>query len=333
MGLIDLNSINKPYLTKELLLSEVSDENIFRYYIKNLHIGKIMNSPLRKDIKPSFGVFLAKPQNELFFKDFRLGSGDCVKFVSELLNISYSEALNQIGIDFGLDNKYKLSNSLKTPVQGVYNKSIERTYENIPKIINVTYRQWENHDIKFWEKFGITVKILEFYKVFPIKWLFINDNVYAVDRHAYAYQEFKDDILTYKIYQPYSEYKWISNHDKTVHQGYSQLPKTGDLLIITKALKDVMSLCAVMKIPSIGLQNETVMTKDSVIQEYKDRFKRVITLFDNDPAGITLAFRYNSTYDLPIILLPYKYGCKDFSDLVKKLGVDKAREILKELIL
>lgn len=329
--MIDLNHINKPYLTKELLLREISDENIFRYYIKNLEIGKSMSSPLRKDESPSFGVFFAKAHNELFYKDFKLGSGDCIKFVAELLNLSYSEALSQIAVDFGINDNYHCSKRLKSTLNGVFIKSPETTYTQDSKVISVTYRDWENYDLKFWGKFGINVKILEFYKVFPIKWLFINDDVFPVDKFAYAYQEFKDNKLTYKIYQPYSKYKWINNHDKSVHQGYSQLPQKGELLIITKALKDVMSLCAVMKIPSIGLQNETVMTKESVINEYKDRFKKVFTLFDNDSAGITLAFRYNYTYNLPMLLIPYKYGCKDFSDLYKKYGAESIN-ILNKLL-
>lgn len=331
--MINLNEINKPKLTKELLFKEVSDENIFKYYIPNLEIGKAMNSPLRKDNIPSFGVFLAKHHNELFFKDFKLGSGDCIKYVSLLLNIGYFEALSQIGYDFGLSDKYSLNKGLmSTAREGIFNKSLDKSYKVEYKVINVTNREWKERDINYWNKFGIDINTLEYYNVSPIKWLFINDNVYTVDRLAYAYQEYKDNKLTYKIYQPYSKYKWISNHDKTIHQGYTQLPETGKLLIITKSLKDVMSLCNVSKIPAIGLQNETVLTKESVINEYKDRFEKVITLFDNDQAGITLAFRYNMTYNLPMTLLPYKYKCKDFSDLVKKYGKDIANKILNNLL-
>jgi len=333
LGSIDLNQIGKPYITKDLLFQEVSDENIFRYYIKDLQIGKIMHSPLREDKNPSFGVYVAKPQNELFYKDFALGAGDCIKFVSELLHLSYYEALSQIALDFGLENKYTLSKGLnKSPVKGVYNKSISKDYSLKSKVINVTAREWKQRDINFWKQFGISLKILEAYNVFPIKWLFINDEVYNVDRLAYAFMENKDDIITYKIYQPYSKYKWISNQDKSIHQGYKQLPDSGEMLIITKSRKDVMSLCAVMEIPAIGIQSESIIIKESVLQEYKDRFKKIYVLFDNDSAGITLAFRYKSLFNIPILVIPSKYGCKDFSDLVKKYGVEESKEIFKELI-
>ncbi|MFW6226094.1 MAG: toprim domain-containing protein [bacterium] len=333
MGQINLNELGKPYITRERLLSEVSDENIFRYYISNLEIGKIMKSPLRKEQNPSFGVFYASKYNQLFYKDFKLGSGDCIKFVGELYNISYNKAISQIAKDFNSEEKYKLDEDIKkTTVIGEYVKSSKKTYKKNPKIINITVRDWLKHDLEFWEKFGISKHTLIAYNVFPIKFLFINNNIFPVADHAYAYQEEKDDKVTYKIYQPYSIYKWISNHNKTVHQGYTQLPETGDLLIITKSLKDVMSLCEVMQIPSIGIQNESVLTKNSVIEEYKKRFKKVICLFDNDNAGITLAFRYYNTYGLPFITIPYKYECKDFSDLVKEHGVEESRKILNNLL-
>lgn len=333
MGSINLNELGKPYITRDRLLSEVSDENIFRYYISNLEIGKIMKSPLRKDINPSFGVFYASKYNQLFYKDFKLGSGDCIKFVASLYNISYSKAISQIAKDFGLDKKYRLDDDIKkSEVIGEYIKSPKKSYKKNPKIIDISIRNWEKHDLEFWGKFGISQGTLNAYNVFPIQFLFINNNIFPVADHAYAYREEKDDKITYKIYQPYSIYKWISNHNKTVHQGYTQLPEKGDLLIITKSLKDVMSLCEVCHIPAIGIQNESVLTKETVIEEYKERFKKVICLFDNDNAGITLAYRYNNIYGLPFMTIPYKYNCKDFSDLVKEYGVEESKKILNNLI-
>jgi hypothetical protein len=330
--IINLNELGKLYINKKNLLEEISDENIFRYFIKDLQIGKIMSSPLRRDKNPSFGVYYYK--GTLFYNDFGLkSSGDCIKFVSKLFNISYKESISKIALDFGLENKYLLDKSaFKTNVIGDFVKSNKRTYTHKSKIINITVRDWKQYDIDYWKQYGITISILNAYNVYPIKFLFINDNVYPVDSYAYAYREEKDNIISYKIYQPYSIYKWISNHNKTIHQGYIQLPHKGELLIITKSLKDIMSLCNVMNIPSIGIQNETVIAKKSVIKEYQERFKKVIILFDNDTTGIIHSFRYKTMYNLPFIILPYKYGCKDFSDLVKQYGAEKSKRILKNLL-
>lgn len=332
--IINLNELDKPFITKDLLLKEVSDENIFRYYIKNLEVGKITNSPLRRDKVPSFGVYYARKYNQLFFKDFKLGAGDCIKFVSWLYKIPYNLALSQIAVDFDLDKKYKVDSSIKkSDIIGIFNNSTTHTYSKKTKIIAIEERSWEYHDLIFWERFGITLDILQRYNVYPVKFLFINENVFPVDKYCYAFEENKDDKITYKIYQPFSEkYKWISNHNRTIHQGYTQLPEKGDLLIITKSLKDVMSLCKVVNIPAIAIQSESLLIKDSVIVEYKGRFYTVLVLFDNDPAGITLSFRYKTKFNLPFIIIPYQYDCKDFSDLVKKYGVEESKKIFNKLI-
>jgi len=331
-GIIDLNILGRPWITKELLFKEISDENIFRYYIKDLQIGRVTNSPLRRDRNPSFGVYYAKKHGELFYNDFKLGSGDCIKFVAELLGISYNKAISQIALDFNLDDKYNIDSSVKpSTVIGTLNKSTESSYSREQKTLNVTFRDWKKYDLDFWKSFGITLSILRAYNVFPIKFLFIDGEVYHVDKYAYAYLEEKDGEITYKIYQPFSKYKWMTNHNRTIHQGYCQLPKTGDILIITKSLKDVMSLCSVMQIPAIAPQCEHVLVKPEVMDEYKSRFKLVVALFDNDPAGITLSFRYKTKYEIPFILIPYRYDCKDFSDLVKKYGTLKSKEIFNEI--
>lgn len=291
-----------------------------------------MNSPLRKDDIPSFGVYFYR--GNLFFKDFRIGSGDCIKFVSLLQGISYTEAIRQIAYDFNLEDKYNLGEYRpKSQLIGVYNKSIDPEIVETYKLINIQKREWRDYDLKFWAQWSINKETLEFYNMFPISFIFINGDIFPVDKYAYAHREIKDGIVTYKIYQPYSEYfKWISNHNKSIHQGYTQLPKTGDLLIITKSIKDVMSIYSNTFIPSVSVINETVDIKPSVMEEYKSRFKEIIILFDNDEAGIKQSFKYQSMYDLPFILIPKEYDCKDFTDLVKKVGINKSKEILNMLI-
>jgi nitrogenase molybdenum-iron protein alpha/beta subunit len=141
--------------------------------------------------------------------------------------------------------------------------------------------------------------------VFPISHVFYNDNAVKTASHAYAYVEHKDGKVTYKIYQPFEDKlkKWINNANYSVHQGYRQLPKSGEL--------DVVG------VPAIGLQSESVMMKDSVMDEYKSRFKKVVCLFDNDDAGRKLAKEFSKRYDVPSFIVLPLGGSKDFSDLVK----------------
>ena len=54
----------------------------------------------------------------------------------------------------------------------------------------------------------------------------------------YAYKVYNH----FKIYKPYADKytKWRNNLTELDIQGYKQLPKTGDILVITKSMKDVM---------------------------------------------------------------------------------------------
>jgi 5S rRNA maturation endonuclease (ribonuclease M5) len=172
------------------------------------------------------------------------------------------------------------------------------------------------------------------YNVHPISHIFYNDTAVKASDLAYCYVETKDNKVSYKIYQPLEPKikKWINNADYTVHQGYMQLPKQGELLIITKSLKDVMSIYDCLGISAVGLQSESVMMKSTVMEEYKTRFKKVICLFDNDEAGKKLSLNFTNTYGIPHIFMPELPKVTDFSDLVKHSGVEKAVETFKKII-
>jgi hypothetical protein len=331
MGEINLNSfVYNDMITKQDLFSALSQEEIFSFYMgETVTHNTLINSPLREDNVPSFAIYYHKNNSGvLMFHDFATGeSGDVVIFVLKMFDLSYYEALWKIAYDFKLSNvevtaeRKKIITAKKVKAKELVKIGIKR-------------RKWLSHDATFWKQFGITKRTLEMYNVVPISYVFFNGGASKVDKHAYAYIEYKDGKYTYKIYQPYSkDFKWINNANHSVHQGYTQLPSTYDKFIITKSLKDVMSLRDVMMIPSVGLQSESVMMKDSVMDEYKSRFKKVVCLFDNDAAGIRLSEEFSKRYDVPHIYVPrLNDNVSDFSDLVKEVGLIEAKEIFKGIL-
>jgi len=201
--------------------------------------------------------------------------------------------------------------------------------------IEICIRPWEKRDILYWNIYNISLYTLKRFNVVPIKGYYHNQFYVSTRDISYAYLEYKDDRLTYKIYRPTvdKDYKWRNNNPYGVHQGYRLLPKTGKLLIITKSLKDVMSLYETMNIPAIGVQSEKSFIKDTVVEEYKNRFKHVIVLFDNDITGIEQAKEYKKMYNINNITIPFEYNSKDFSDLIKNTGKINASKLLKNLLL
>jgi 5S rRNA maturation endonuclease (ribonuclease M5) len=327
MGEINLNSfVYNKSITKEDIFSCVSQEELYSFYIGQPIIsGTKLCSPLREDNVPSFSIFYHKQKdNVLMFKDHATGhSGDIVLLVSYLFGLKYTEALWKIAYDL------KLTDVVITAERKAIAHAKKITSKETVKI-GIKVREWQRHDANFWKSFGIKKTTLKKYNVVPIKYVFFNGDAFKVDKHAYAYVEFKDDNISYKIYQPFNaQFKWINNANHTVHQGYTQLPKKGELLIITKSLKDVMSLRDVMSIPSVGLQSESVMMKQSVMDEYQNRFEKVVCLFDNDAAGKKLSKEFSEQYNIPHFFVPEIQGVTDFSDLVKIEGIDKSKQIFK----
>lgn len=327
---VNLNSIiYNELITLEDILKHVTQEQIYGYYIGE-DVSKLgfYHSPLRQDNVPSFALYFHRDKgNILMFRDMATKeSGDCVVLVMKLYCISYKQALLKIAVDLGLG-------SLSVDIQRVeaqYTKIVQKDKVDL----GIKTRKWKIADKEYWSKFGICKDTLIKFNVYPISHVFYNDSPFKVKTLAYAYLENKDNTESFKIYQPLEDKKrkWINNANYTVHQGYTQLPSTGDLLIITKSLKDVMSIHDCMGISAIGLQSESVMMKHSVMQEYRKRFKRVLCLFDNDDAGKKLSEDFTKEYGVYHFFVPNIKNVTDFSDLVNTLGTTEAVEITKKLI-
>lgn len=344
-------NLNKTYLTKEKLFKYIEDYDVFAKYInQEIIVGKNIHSPFRTELRPSFGFFLGE-NNELCFHDFTLRlKGDCIKFVEILFNLTYYEALSKIAIDFGMKDDFYVKNleplkiSLNTanlPIN--LNTSKEKALSKVIYKFSLgkKRRDWEPHDIIYWSDFGISLKTLKKYNVEPISHILFNNNPIKAEKYAYCFIEIKDGIETYKIYQPFSkDYKWLSTHNESVWQGWNQLPKEAqhEVLIITKSLKDVMSIDENTPYHAVALQCENVLPKKHVVEELQKRFYNIFILYDNDYDkeqnwGQIFSKALEEETGIESIKIDEEYKSKDFSDLIKNKGVKKATDILEnELI-
>jgi hypothetical protein len=328
----------KVYPTTELLYNEVTDYEIYRYYIGDFSIGKAFSSPLLKDDNPSFGIYpSSRNPGLLFFKDHRGPSGDAIKFVQLLYNYSSrNETIERVIIDFNLEDKFFVSNKeLKQTKPIEYRLSIDerKEYKASKLDLRITSRSWEKCDIDFWKSYGISLSILQLFNVVPIKYYFMYNNIYIADKYAYAYKEYKDEELNYKIYQPFrkqNDHKFLNGFLDGTFSGWNLLPEIGELLILSKSNKDTMFLHE-HGYNVISPQGEGYIYKFQVIDILKSRFKRIITFFDHDTAGINAAKRNRELYGFEFITTcDFKY--KDISDYYKGNGLLSTMNLLKEII-
>lgn len=338
--MIDLNSLHYDgkLLQSGDVLKHVSEEQVYVHYIGDefLH-NRVIHSPLRTDKVPSFSIFNGSKTNKVIWKDFATKqTGDCFTLVKLMFSLeNYPLAVRKVAIDFGLipaDSNLPSSPNPQVPVR------VEKLHRE-EVTLKVRYRNVKNYDRLYWETFGIKPEVLKKYHVYPINMIFLNDHTFVPEKHSYAYLEYKDSVPTYKVYQPFKEkrYKFINNNDFSVWEGWQQLPNNGTMLIITSSRKDVMSIVSTTGIPSIALQSENVLPKAHIVDQLKHRFEKIYVLYDNDEQskenwGQIYGERLAKEFNLTQITIPSIYECKDYSDLVKRYGITKAKEVLLELI-
>ena len=338
-------NLNKQNVTKEALLKYISDYDIYKRYILNedVIVGKKIHSPFRTESNPSFGFFVGE-SGEICFNDFTLRlKGDCVKFVMILFDLTYYEALSKIAIDFNMEDDFyvKKLNIGKAAGDFTISSKDQALVKTMYKFsLGKVKRNWEIQDMQYWQQYGISLKTLTKYNVEPISHIIIGDKPITCDKHAYAFIERKDGVETYKIYQPYSkDYKWLNSHNDSIWQGWEQLPVSdySGTLVITKSLKDVMAITEHTDCHAVALQCENVLPKVNVIEELRERFGMVIILYDNDYDkeenwGQIFAKQLEEKTGFLSRVIDSKHQSKDFSDLIKNVGVSKAIEIFDKEI-
>ena len=332
--MISTKNINALPLTKENILKFITEEDIFRKYIKhNFKIGEIFSAEYRVDNKPSFGIYYNQYKNKLMFND--LGktkeSGDCFKYVRLANNnCTYMQALSVINKDF----KLGLGG-------GIYNKDINSTivnkieYQRNRKQIDILKQDFTEIDRQYWSSYSISIETLMKYNVFSCKCFSIDGKLvrYYTDNYPiYAY--YFPRTNNYKLYIPNekSAYKWITNANNDWDiQGYDQLPKNGDLLYITKSLKDVMCLYE-LGYNAVATHGESQYFNPDFIRHLNGRFKRLILFYDNDEAGKIFGSKIGLKFNLEQFYIPDEYylkeDVKDISDFIKKYGKEEARRIM-----
>lgn len=321
-----LNFEIEPEITKEFLLSKFNEETFMTYYL-GIPVKKgLFKSPLRGDHVPTCSFFRNKA-GELIFKDFSGAFyGNFINVVMYKYQCNYYKALKIIASDFGL-----IGTSIKkTPIK------VQETFKDSGQaVINVEIQDFTEQELKWWNKYGITEKILKKFKVYSCKNVWLNGNYFAKSAQNNMmfgyYGGIKDKVELWRIYFPQrKEYRFLSNWNSNKIQGFNQLPKTGNVLVITKSMKDVMTLYSV-GIPAIAPNSETLFISDNVLSNLKERFNRIFVLYDNDLPGISNMNKIKKLHpELNYLWIPRETGAKDISDLHKLLGKKNFNVFLKE---
>jgi hypothetical protein len=317
---------------RENLLDQVKSIgslSLFKYYCKNFKsLGKKFKSEFREDKSPSCQIDMIK--GDLLYSDFGAGLNlHAIDYVKYKYNIGFKDTLKKIAHDFNIGKNSQFAN------QGFNIRSAEIVdiKEKDLTIIQIKKRDWNEYDKAFWDQYCIKIETLNKFNVVPISHFWINEYMYIADKLAYSYNFYFDLPNRYarKIYQPYSKnHKWYSC-GKFVVQGEGMLPKKGDLLIITKSLKDVLTLYE-LGYTAIAPPSETSWLPSEYFKKQKSRFKKMVIIFDNDETGLNKSKEFSEKWNIPYTLIPIESEEKDISDYIKHYGFDATKQLIERII-
>ena len=232
----------KPKISKELILSRFSEEQLMEYYL-HLPVKKgLFRSPLRRDKQPTCS-FYRNNSGTLIFKDFATGQHlNVFGVVQEIFRCDYHEALRIIANDLGIVRDKTLQ---KNP--GKINDNPTKINDKEMSKIQVEIQDFTDLELKWWGRFGITLDILKKFDVFSCKHVFLNGDLCAKSQQhcpIFGYYGKKyQGLELWRCYFPKrTSFRFITNWPSKKIQGYDQIHKTGKLLVLTNSMKDVMCL-------------------------------------------------------------------------------------------
>lgn len=309
-------------LDKGEILERVSPLSIFeKYFGAEIVYGKKYQSPFRKDRDPSFVFFEGK--SKIRFYDFSTGkSGDCFDFISSLYQIPFSEVLKMINQDFNLG----LGDNENITASKLVAASSKKRKE---KLFQVKVQKFTESDLAYWIQFGITEEILKKYKIFSLREVWLNKELYATySNEDPIFGLYFPNTEHIKIYRPVTKFKknkWIGNSSREDIHGENQLEYKSNTIILTSSLKDVMVL-GLIGYEAIALNSEGARPSERVLS-ILNRYKSKYILYDNDTAGRNYAEMVRTLVPEMIIIQVMDEKTKDPSDYFREYGIEKLKEM------
>ena len=298
----------------------------------------LFKSPLRQDRTETCSYYRNK-SGTLVMHDFSGAfHGDVFAVVMHKFNCSFGEALAIIANDFDLvKNPTIKKNKAKLEYDGAVMNEDSKT-----AIIQVEIRPFQQYELDWWAKYGITEKTLKKYKVFSCKNVWLNGNIFHLEKDNQLvfgyYGGTKDGIELWRIYfaqRRNKQYKFISNWPASKLQGAKQLDTNNtDFVVIQKAMKDLMVMHE-YNIPSIAPTSENTPISDKTLNKLRSKYKKIVYWFDGDPPGLEALRKVKEKHPDIICYSLDLSKAKDVSDFRKyhgKKATDKLIEEFKEYV-
>ncbi len=310
-------------LTVEDILN--NSELLYSKYLGKIKLDKRINSPLRLN-SDSKSFVLSVYKSMIIYKDFVSGeSGNVISFVAKYEKVSNSEATK---ICFKL---LKSNPKIKSSKRVIESSNIIKNNSEPSDKFRAEYRDFHDYDLKYWAKLNVDINILEKFNVKCVSKLYCNNILKWQNSQSCPIYEYD---ISYKgnkkWYRPksFKGTKHIGNIKSYSIMGLKQLPEASDLIIISKAYKDVLVLYS-LGYNAICAASESIILKQEQIDLIKSKCSKIVVLLDNDKTGLEKMQRYKEIYNLECIVIDKESKCKDIAEYIERYKVENTKEFLK----
>ena len=299
---------------------------IFCFYMPIDFVPKRnFRNPLYKDKRASCNIYLDTKSQCYRMKDFgnEAYSGDCFWFAATMLGLDVRldfkkvlltiiQDLNlNITMDFKTDENRKTKSLKDIRLVSSTSTNAKEELSEKKKIFKLYEQPFRADEIAYWQRYGITDKVLQKYHV---KSLFRYETISNQGNPLSLTSTKNEPIFCYvmgdfvKIYRPNSKLRFLYGGDKSKDYifGFEQLPSKGDILFITGGEKDVLSLSS-HHFNAICFNSETASIPEPIIESLQLRFRHIILLYDTDETGLREAERQAKQLE------PYHVFCLSLS--------------------
>ena len=299
---------------------------IFCFYMPIDFVPKRnFRNPLYKDKRASCNIYLDTKSQCYRMKDFgnEAYSGDCFWFAATMLGLDVRSDFKKvlltiiqdlnlnITMDFKTDENRKTKSLKDIRLVSSTSTNAKEELSEKKKIFKLYEQPFRADEIAYWQRYGITDKVLQKYHV---KSLFRYETI-SNQGNPFSLTSTKNEpIFCYvmgdfvKIYRPNSKLRFLYGGVKSKDYifGFEQLPSKGDILFITGGEKDVLSLSS-HHFNAICFNSETASIPEPIIESLQLRFRHIILLYDTDETGLREAERQAKQLE------PYHVFCLSLS--------------------
>ena len=299
---------------------------IFSFYMPIDFVPKRnFRNPLYEDRRASCNIYFDTRSQCYRMKDFgnEAYSGDCFWFAATMLGLDVRSDFKKvlltiiqdlnlnITMDFKTDENRKTKSLKDIRLVSSTSTNAKEELSEKKKIFKLYEQPFRADEIAYWQRYGITDKVLQKYHV---KSLFRYETI-SNQGNPFSLTSTKNEpIFCYvmgdfvKIYRPNSKLRFLYGGDKSKDYifGFEQLPSKGDILFITGGEKDVLSLSS-HHFNAICFNSETASIPEPIIESLQLRFRHIILLYDTDETGLREAERQAKQLE------PYHVFCLSLS--------------------